>query len=402
MRSCRKDFSAQADPHAFCHGEELAALGDIAGLTGDILQTVGDDVVVHESHRNAVLLDLHQLGGVAAELGGQHAVVGAGAAAALHVAWDADPGLHAGLFLDGGGNAVGGGGVTGLGALGGPLLALQFGLVHVHGTLGHSDDGEVGAALCPALHGLADAVDVVGLLGQQDDIRAACNAGVEGQPAGLVAHDLDAHHAAVAAGGGVNAVDDLGGNVHSGVEAKSYIGAVDIVVDGLGQADDVQAFLREQVGGFMGAVAAQAEQAVQLCVLVGLFHGRDFIDLVVLDHAHQLEGGALGAQNGAAQCQDAAEVILAHLPVLAVDQAVVAVQDAHDLHIITHPGIQCLCHAANGCVQARAVAAGGQDANTFFHLTNPSFPLDLSRRRAGDIWYYKSIPKGEMCQEKIL
>ena len=85
-------------------------------------------------------------------------------------------------------------------------------------------------------------------------------------------------------------------------------------------------------------------------------------------------------------------------------------------------------------VQARAVAAGGQDdkidkvaamkktykdakldcllclggngthktANTFFHLTNPSFPLDLSRRRAGDIWYYKSIPKGEMCQEKIL
>ena len=95
-------------------------------------------------------------------------------------------------------------------------------------------------------------------------------------------------------------------------------------------------------------------------------------------------------------------VILAHLPVFAVDQAVVAVQDAHDLHIITHPGIQCLCHAANGCVQARAVAAGGQDANTFFHLTNPSFPLDLSRRRAGDIWYYKSIPKGEMCQEKIL
>ena len=40
--------SAQTDPHAFCNGEELAALGDIAGLTGDILQTVGDDVVVHE------------------------------------------------------------------------------------------------------------------------------------------------------------------------------------------------------------------------------------------------------------------------------------------------------------------------------------------------------------------
>ena len=70
----------------------------------------------------------------------------------------------------------------------------------------------------------------------------------------------------------------------------------------------------EQVGGFVGAVAAQAEQAVQLCVLVVLFHGRDLVDLVVLDHAHQLEGGALGAQDGAAQCQDAAEVILAASP----------------------------------------------------------------------------------------
>ena len=66
----------------------------------------------------------------------------------------------------------------------------------------------------------------------------------------------------------MDAVDDIGGNVHGSVEAEGHVGAVDIVIDGLGQADDVQALLREQVGGFMSAVAAQAEQAVQLCVLV--------------------------------------------------------------------------------------------------------------------------------------
>ena len=149
--------------------------------------------------------------------------------------------------------------------------------------------------------------------------------------------------------------------------AKSHIGAVDIVVDGLGQADDVQALLREQVGGFMGAIAAQAEQAVQLCVLVGLFHGRNLIDLVVLDHAHQLEGGALGAQNGAAQGQDTAEVVLVHFTVVAVDQTAVTVCDAHDLHVISHAGVQCFCNAADGGVQARTIAAGSQDTNTFFH-----------------------------------
>ena len=125
-----------------------------------------------------------------------------------------------------------------------------------------------------ALHGRAHTVDIIGLFRQQDDVCAACNAGVQRQPAGLVAHDLDAHYAAVAAGGGVDAVDDIGGNVHGSVETEGHVGAVDIVIDGLGQADDVQALLREQVCGFVGAIAAQTQQAVQLGFLVGLFSWR--------------------------------------------------------------------------------------------------------------------------------
>ena len=117
----------------------------------------------------------------------------------------------------------------------------------------------------------------------------------------------------------------------------------------------------------MGAVAAQTQQAVQLRRLVGLFHGGDFINVVVLHHTHQLEGGALGAQNGAAQGQDAAEVVFVHLAVVAVDQAAVTVGNAHDLHVISHTGVQCFCNAADGGVQARAITAGSQDTNTFFH-----------------------------------
>ena len=99
----------------------------------------------------------------------------------------------------------------------------------------------------------------------------------------------------MAACGGVNAVDHIGGNVHGGVEAEGYVGTIDIVINGLGQADDVQTLLREQVCGFVGAIAAQAKQAVQLGVLVGLFHGGHFIDVVILHHAHHFKRCALGA-----------------------------------------------------------------------------------------------------------
>ena len=68
----------------------------------------------------------------------------------------------------------------------------------------------------------------------------------------------------MAGGGGVDAVDDLSGDIHRRVEAEGEIRAVNIVVDGLGQTDHVQAFFTEQVGGLVGAVAAQRDQTVQL------------------------------------------------------------------------------------------------------------------------------------------
>ena len=63
--------SAEAHAHPAGDGEQLTALGDVAGLTGDVLEAVGDDAVVDHGDGDAVALHFHQLGGVAAELGGQ-------------------------------------------------------------------------------------------------------------------------------------------------------------------------------------------------------------------------------------------------------------------------------------------------------------------------------------------
>src|SRR5699024_10418547 len=107
-----------------------------------------------------------------------------------------------------------------------------------HGALSDGEDGEVLPAARAGLDGCGDFFDVVGNLGQQQDVRAAGQTGVERQPAGLVAHDLDDHAAAVAGGGGVDAVDDVRGDVHSRMEAEGHVGQPDVVVDRLGQADD--------------------------------------------------------------------------------------------------------------------------------------------------------------------
>ena len=66
----------------------------------------------------------------------------------------------------------------------------------------------------------------------------------------------------------MDAVDGVGGDADCAVEAESDVGPVDIVVDGLGQVDDVQALFPEEVGRLLGPVAAQDDEAVQLVLLV--------------------------------------------------------------------------------------------------------------------------------------
>ena len=162
-------------------------------------------------------------------------------------------------------------------------------------------------------------------------------------------------------------------------EAEGHVGTIDIIVNGLGQADDVQPFLAEQIGGLVGAVAAQAEQAVQFGLLIGLFHRLDLVDVVLLDDAHFLERGALCAKDGAAHRQDAGKLAGVHVAEIAVDQAVIAVEHADDLHLVAHTLIQCLGSTADGGVQAGAVAAGSQNTDTFFSCNMP--PLCRGRPR---------------------
>src|SRR5260370_32536786 len=61
----------------------------------------------------------------------------------------------------------------------------------------------------------------------------------------VTAENFDDHETLVGAGGGAQAIDHLNGARDAGAETYAVIGAGDIVVHGLGDADDFEAFLVE-------------------------------------------------------------------------------------------------------------------------------------------------------------
>ena len=344
--------------------DELIVRRDALQFAGHFAQRHLLDLAVDDAHHVAVLVLEDEVGGLRAQAGGKHAVVRAGAAAALHVARHGDADLDAGLLGDLLGDLVGDGGVLVIALLFLEVLLGKGGVLLGDGALGHGEDGEALALLGAVLDGFDDPVDVVGDLGDEDDVRAAGDARVQRQPADLVAHDLDDEDTVVRGGGGVDVVDSFGGDVHGALEAEGHVGAVDVVVDGLGQVDDVEALFAQEVGRLLRAVAAEDDQTVQTQLVVVLLHGLDLVQTLFVRHAHHLEGLAGGAQYGAALGEDAGKVARGQHAVVAIDQALVAVHEAVDLKL-GEVVAQALHHAAHGGVERLAIAAAGQKSDPF-------------------------------------
>ena len=197
--------------------------------------------------RLAELTGVDEIDGGEAVAGGEHAVVGRGGASALGVAEVDAAGLVAGTLLDLFGEDLADAAEADVAE--GVELGADRGLAGVFGELcafGDDDEGEALAALPAGLEQANDVVEVDGSFGEEDDIGTAGDAGGDSDPAGIAAHDFDDLDARVGFGGGVEAVDRFGGDGDGGVETEAGVGAGEIVVDGLGDADAVDAALRRE------------------------------------------------------------------------------------------------------------------------------------------------------------
>ena len=88
--------------------------------------------------------------------------------------------------------------------------------------------------------------------------------GVGRDPTGVPPHHLDDHHAVVGFGRRVQPVDRFGRDLDGGVESEREVGAGQVVVDRLRNADDVETFGGELRGRAEGVLAADRDQRVDL------------------------------------------------------------------------------------------------------------------------------------------
>ena len=151
-----------------------------------------------------------------------------------------------------------------------------------------------------------------------------------------------------------------------GVKAEGDVGGREVIVNGLGNADDGQTFGGQVEADLLGAIAADDHESVQA-------HDFGVMDDFVGEIAHCLmpviadavgEGIAAigGAKDGPAAGQNAAHVIQHQgTAFFRPDEAVKAVANANDFIAILEDGG--FNGGADDCVETRAVSPAGTDAN---------------------------------------
>ena len=162
-----------------------------------------------------------------------------------------------------------------------------------------------------SLHRLANRFVMERNFRNQDDIRAAGHARVNGDPAGVTAHDFEHHHAVVAFRRGVQAIQRIRGAGHRGIKPERDRGGGEVVVNGLGHADDGDAGLVHLLRDGERPVAAHGNQrgnAQRFHAALGFVH--QFLGQLPGFAVAGLGGklSAIGrAENGAAAHQQAVE-----------------------------------------------------------------------------------------------
>ena len=187
----------------------------------------------------------------------------------------------------------------------------------------------------------------------------------------MTAHDLHHRAALVRLHGVTQLVDALNGGVAGGVKADGVVGTADVIVNGGGNAHNLQ------IHAFFGCLTGQGQRTAERTVAA------DGYDAV---QSQQLAGGkrfgaafsvhkflaAGGVEHGAALVDDMTDAGGVHGKKIAVDQAAPAAADTHAVHAVVHGGTH---NGAHGCVHAGGVTAAGQNADASYFFLHSAIAL---------------------------
>ena len=189
----------------------------------------------------------------------------------------------------------------------GALLDVVAHILAVAHALGHHHDEVMLAGGHGGLHAVHHiAVQVKGAFRDEGGDGAGGQTRVQGQMAGIAAHDLHHGAAVVGLGGIPQLIDALHSGIQGGIKADGILGGGDVVIDGAGDADGGDAQRRELLGAAEGAIAADDHQAVYPA---GAQNGRRLF-LALFGHKFLTAGGI---QDGASPVDDIADRTLLKL-----------------------------------------------------------------------------------------
>jgi hypothetical protein len=170
----------------------------------------------------------------------------------------------------------------------------------------------------------------------------------------VAAHDLEDDDSVVGFGGRVQAIDRVRAYLHRGVEAEREVGSVQIVVDRLGYADDVDAFGGELVRHAEGVLASDRDQRIDVL--------RAEVVANPLDALVFLEGvRSRGAEDRSSSVQGPTGVLGSEIHGVVLEDAAPSVAVADDRVAVLVDALS--YDRAYDRVQSGAVPSPGKDAD---------------------------------------
>ena len=182
----------------------------------------------------------------------------------------------------------------------------------------------------------------------------------------------------------VQPVHGLRGDLQSRGEAEGGIGVDDVVVDGLGQVDDVESRVHEALGVFRGAAPTEAHERVDP-VLLAVLHDRGHHVTGLSAHHHAMHLVPAGSQHGSAGGEDPGQGGGVELGEAVLGQAAHTVPEADELPAVLLD--RRLSEASDRCVESRGVAARRENADALSHGTKyavPCWPAQAVGACSGD------------------
>jgi len=213
-----------------------------------------------------------------------------------------------------------------------------------------------------------DSFEIPGNLRHQDHIRAAGYARRQRDLTRVATHDLEYHDPIMTCRGGLQTVDRLGRDHDGGVVADRTFGGADIIVDGLGNADESNfALLSEAAEDGKAAVTADSDQCVEAKQADALDHVWRPVRDAAVGHLIGKRVAAVGGAEdraGHAHHGEAGASVVEFLRVRRpVQQALGTMVDAKNAPAVALCGTR--DNRADHCIEPGAIAAAGQYAKLF-------------------------------------